>query len=220
MIWLREVIDNPINIITEKVNGEKSLFIEGIFMQSDVKNKNKRVYPKDIMESEVNRYYTECIKENRAMGELGHPQGPTVNLDRVSHIIVDLKGSGNDYYGKAKIVKTPCGQIAEALLESGAKLGVSSRGFGSVRTQNDISYVQNDFKLHAIDIVADPSAPNAFVNSIMEGKEWVWDNGIIREAVIDEYKKKIKKTPAKKLDEAKLDIFSNFLNSISKIRKH
>ena len=180
----------------EESEGKKSLFIEGIFLQSETLNRNKRTYPRNILEREVRRYKKDYVKENRAFGELGHPEGPTINLDRVSHMITEIRRSGDDFIGKAKILKTtPSGKIVEGLLKEGAKLGVSSRGMGSLEEQSDgTKLVKDDFHLAtAADIVADPSAPNAFVQGIMEGKEWIWNNGLLQEKdaeKIAEYKRK------------------------------
>ena len=180
--------------ITEGANGKKALHIEGVFMQADIKNKNGRKYPREILEKEVNRYNKEYIAKNRAYGELGHPQGPTINLERVSHMITQLQPDGSNFVGKAKIMtETPYGKIVESLINEGAQLGVSSRGMGSLKQVGNTNEVQKDFYLAtAADIVADPSAPGAFVNGIMESKEWVWDNGLIREADIAEMQKEVK----------------------------
>ena len=169
-----------VRLLTEEKDGKKNYFIEGVFMQSETKNRNGRMYPSSVMSKEVGRYNTEYVAQNRAMGELGHPEGPTVNLERVSHIIKDLRLEGNDVYGRAKILDTPYGKIVKNLMDEGAKLGVSSRGMGSLKEQDGVNVVQEDFMLASVDVVADPSAPNAFVNGIMEGKEWILDNGIIK----------------------------------------
>ena len=176
MYLITETVDNALQVLTESKDGNKILSIEGIFMQAEQKNKNGRMYPLGILVNEVTRYNNEYIKQNRALGELGHPEGPSVNLERVSHMLTSLKESGNDVIGKAKILGTPYGKIVENLIDSGVKLGVSSRGMGSLKEIDGINMVQEDFMLAAVDIVADPSAPNAFVNGIMEGKQWVWDN--------------------------------------------
>ena len=178
-----------IQILTEEDNGKKNYKIRGIFMQADVKNRNGRVYPFDVLAKEVTKYNKNFIKENRAFGELGHPDGPTVNLERVSHMITDLHPDGKNFIGEAKIMSTPMGEIVKNLMDEGAKLGVSSRGMGSLDQRKGANYVRDDFYLAtAADIVADPSAPNAFVEGIMEGKEWIWDNGVIKEAEIAEIK--------------------------------
>ena len=200
---------------TNKETGKKSHYIKGVFMQAEQKNKNGRVYPLGIMENEVGRYGTEYVAKNRAMGELNHPQGPTVNLDRVSHMIKELNMAGNDVQGKAKIMDTPMGKIAQNLISEGARLGVSSRGMGSLKANSQgINEVQKDFMLSAVDIVADPSAPGAFVNGIMEGKEWIWDNGVIKEQVINEYCKLINKATARELEEKCVNAFSDFLSKL------
>jgi hypothetical protein len=214
MYLITETIKDNLKVLKEETNGQKHLFIEGCFMQADTPNGNKRIYPFPVLNNEVNRYVTKYVKENRALGELGHPEGPTVNLERVSHSVVSLKENGKDFIGKAKILGTPYGKIVENLLESEVRLGVSSRGLGSLIPQNGLNVVQEDFMLAAVDIVADPSAPNAFVNGIMEGKQWVWENGIIREAQIDNWKKEIKNTPVRKLEEAKLRVFRHFLSKL------
>ncbi len=208
--------NHDVNLITEGTEGgSKNYFIEGIFMQSEKKNRNGRVYPKKILSSEVDRYTKEFVKSNRAMGELGHPEGPTVNLERVSHIIKELRLEGNDVVGKAKILDTPYGKIVKNLIDEGVKIGVSSRGMGSLKSVNGINEVQNDFMLSAVDIVADPSAPNAFVEGVMEGKEWVWNNGVLQPRTIDSYKDRIKKAKSgKELEEAKLFAFADFLSKI------
>ena len=210
-------MNEDIQLVSElnEATGEKEYFIEGIFMQSEQKNRNGRVYPKSVIMNEVKRYNTEYVAKNRAMGELNHPQGPTVNLDRVSHIIKELKQQGNDVYGKAKIMDTPMGRIAKNLIDEGAKLGVSSRGMGTLK-QNDegVNEVQKDFMLAAVDIVADPSAPNAFVNGIMEGAEWVWDNGILVERQVSEYKREIEEASKQDLEEKALKIFGDFISKL------
>ena len=183
MLLITETTQN-VQWLTEDKNGQKNYFIEGVFMESDTKNRNGRVYPGEVMSKEINRYNNEYVKQNRAMGELGHPEGPTVNLERVSHIIKDLRVEGKQVIGKAKIMETPYGKIVKNLMEEGARLGVSSRGMGSLKEQVGVNVVQEDFMLASVDVVADPSAPNAFVNGIMEGKEWIWDNGLLKPYVI------------------------------------
>jgi len=202
--------------ITEGANGKKALHIEGVFMQGDIKNKNGRMYPKEILEKEVRRYNKEYIDKNRAYGELGHPQGPTINLERVSHMITQLQPDGSNFVGKAKIMtETPYGKIVESLINEGAQLGVSSRGMGSLKDKGGVAEVQKDFYLAtAADIVADPSAPNAFVNGIMESKEWVWDNGIIREADIADMQNEVKRASKAELENVKLKVFENFLSKL------
>ena len=200
--------------LTENKDGEKQYFIEGVFMQAEQKNKNGRVYPKQILSKEANRYVTEYVNKNRALGELNHPTGPSVNLDRVSHKVTWLYENNNDFYGKAKILDTPCGQIVKNLMSEGVKLGVSTRGMGSLEKRGGVNVVKEDFMLAAIDIVADPSAPNAFVNGIMEGREWVWDNGLLKEQQIAEYRNTLKNTPSKKLQTESIKLFADFLRKI------
>jgi hypothetical protein len=200
--------------LTENKDGEKQFFIEGVFMQAEQKNKNGRVYPKPILVKEANRYVTEYVNKNRALGELNHPTGPSVNLDRVSHKVTWLYENNNDFYGKAKILDTPCGQIVKNLMSEGVKLGVSTRGMGSLEKRGGVNVVKEDFMLAAIDIVADPSAPNAFVNGIMEGREWIWDNGILKEQQIAEYHNSLKKTPSRKLQAESIKLFADFLRKI------
>lgn len=212
--------NESINYLTEdtKDKNKPNVFIEGVFLQSDLQNKNGRIYPKEIMQREVNRYIKENVDTKRAYGELGHPEGPTVNLDRVSHMIVSLKEDGNNYIGKAKIMDTPMGRIVKELISEGAQLGVSSRGLGSLKERNGINEVQDDFMLAtAADIVADPSAPDAFVSGIMEGKEWVFVNGKWTEQDIEEAKSTISRANIADLEEEKMQVFSNFIDKLSKI---
>lgn len=220
MKLITEVIEE-INILTEETEGKKQHFIEGIFLQSNLQNRNGRVYPKEIMHKEVERYNESYVKANRALGELGHPDGPAINLDRVSHMIVSLKEEGDNYIGRAKLMDTPMGNIAKGLIEGGAKLGVSSRGMGTLKPNKEgINEVQDDFYLAtAADIVADPSAPDAFVRGIMENKEWVVVNGVWTEQSCDMSKKFIKKASKKQLEEAKLKVFESFLNRVSRKTK-
>ena len=204
-----------IKILTEEKDGEKHLYIEGVFLQSEIKNRNGRIYPFDVLNKEVERYSEEYVKAGRALGELGHPDGPTVNLDRVSHKITSLKAEGNNFIGKARILDTPMGTIAKSLLGEGVKLGVSSRGMGSLKEDNGVKYVSDDFMLAtAADIVADPSAPDAFVNGIMEGKEWVWEGGLLRERQIQEMKKEIETSSKVELEEKMLQAFDKFLSNL------
>lgn len=204
-----------INVLVEETAGKKHLYIEGVFLQSEVKNRNGRVYPFNILNREVQRYTEQYVKTGRAIGELGHPDGPSVNLDRVSHRIVELRSQGSDFYGKARILETPMGNIAKSLLEEGVKLGVSSRGMGSLEERNGTNYVRDDFMLAtAADIVADPSAPDAFVDGIMEGKEWIWENGILREHQIAKYHRYISESNRKNLEERKLKAFGHFLSNL------
>lgn len=220
MKLITEVVEE-INILTEESEGKKQHFIEGIFLQSNLQNRNGRVYPKEIMAKEVERYNESYVKANRALGELGHPDGPSINLDRVSHMIVSLKEDGDNYIGRAKLMDTPMGNIAKGLIEGGAKLGVSSRGMGTLKPNKEgINEVQDDFYLAtAADIVADPSAPDAFVRGIMEGKEWVVVNGVWMEQQCDASKQYIKKVSKKQLEEAKLKVFESFLNHVSRKTK-
>lgn len=207
--------NDSVNLITEENDGTKNYFIEGIFMESEKKNRNGRVYPRNVLMREVKRYNEEFVKSNRAMGELGHPDGPTVNLERVSHIIKELKEDGSNIIGKAKILDTPYGKIVKNLIDEGVKIGVSSRGMGSLKNVDGINQVQEDFILSAVDIVADPSAPNAFVEGIMEGKEWVWDNGVLQPRQIESYKDRIEKARNRReIQEAKLYAFADFLSKL------
>jgi len=204
-----------VEFICEGSGKEKDYYIEGVFMQANVKNRNGRVYPKHILTKEAKRYEQNYIKQNRAFGELGHPEGPTVNLERVSHMITELKEDGNDFRGRAKILDTPYGKIVKNLIDEGARLGVSSRGMGSLKPMGrNCSQVQDDFYLAtAADIVADPSAPAAFVNGIMEGKEWIWDNGILGEHQIARIEKQIKLS-RKNLEKTQIDAFETFMSSL------
>lgn len=211
-------VTEDIQYISEEKNGKRHLYIEGVFLQSNLTNRNNRSYPKEIMRKEVDRYRTEQIDKKRAMGELGHPEGPTLNLDRVSHMITSLKESGDNWVGKAKILDTPMGNIVKNLMDEGAQLGVSSRGLGSLKEKNGINEVQDDFVLStAADIVADPSAPDAFVRGIMENKEWMMVNGIWTEREMDVAQKIIKESSSRELEENKLAVFSSFLDRLSKI---
>jgi hypothetical protein len=216
MKLIREEIES-VEFIVEERNGKKSLYIEGVFLQGDIKNRNGRMYPMETLRREVARYNENHVQAGRALGELGHPDGPTVNLDRVSHKITSLRESGSNFIGKAKILNTPMGKIAESLISEGVKLGVSSRGVGSLRVSREgINVVGEDFMLAtAADIVADPSAPDAFVSGIMEGKEWVWDGGILREKYAAKTYKRINTlVDQRKLDEQKLNLFNDFLNNL------
>ena len=201
-------------LIEEGAGGKKQYFIEGIFMQSEQKNKNGRIYPKEVLQKEVNRYVKEYVEPKRAFGELGHPDGPTVNLDRVSHMITELVEDGKNFIGRAKILDTPNGQIVKSLIDEGARLGVSSRGMGTLKPDKKAQIVQDDFYLAtAADIVADPSAPNAFVEGIMEGVEWVWDNGLLKAQDVERAKTNIQKASSKQLEEVKLREFKNLLSN-------
>ena len=213
MKLIAEFTDHNIEFLTEKSeNGSKRHFIEGVFMQSESKNRNGRIYPKAIMEKAVDRYVTEQVKTGRAVGELNHPEGPTINLDKVSHIIEGLDWKGNDVVGKARILETPMGNIVKGLLDGGVRLGVSTRGMGSLEERNGVMFVKDDFHLSTVDIVQDPSAPTAFVNGIMEGVEWVWNNGIIQSQVIERMETEIKKAPRSNLYEVQVREFKNFLS--------
>ena len=211
-----EVNEQDVEYITEaKENGQKDYKIKGVFMQGEIKNRNGRVYPMQVLDEQVKKYTDNYVNQNRAYGELGHPSGPTINLERVSHMITDLTKDGTNYIGEAKIMDTPYGKIVKNLMDEGAKLGVSSRGMGSLKQNGDSQVVQKDYHLAtAADIVADPSAPDAFVEGIMEGKEWVWDNGVLREAQVNEYKEEITRTSKADLEGAKLKIFADFLSKL------
>ena len=214
MRLITENIEN-VKILTEEKDGKKQLYIEGVFLQSEIKNRNGRVYPFDVLNKEVERYSEEYVKPGRALGELGHPDGPTVNLDRVSHKITSLKAEGNNFIGKARVLDTPMGKIAKNLLGEGVQLGVSSRGMGSLKEQNGVKYVGEDFMLAtAADIVADPSAPDAFVNGIMEGKEWVWQNGLLKEREVAKYQRYIDNGSRRELEERTLKVFEDFLGKL------
>ena len=202
-------------IIEQNEKGEKEYFIEGIFMQSEIKNRNGRVYPKEVMKKEVNRYCKEFVEKKRAFGELGHPDGPTINLDKVSHMITSLEEDGNNYVGKAKILSTPNGQIVRNLIDDGAKLGVSSRGLGSLEQKGGAQYVKDDFQLAtAGDIVADPSAPEAFVDGIMEGVEWVMENGILKAVEMEKMQKELRTASLNQLEETKLNLWKKFVENL------
>ena len=215
MKLITEKIEDAKIVITEGKNGKRSTFIEGVFLQADITNRNGRMYPMAIMEREVAKYNENYVGTGRALGELGHPDGPSINLDRASHLITSLRREGNNFVGKARLLETPMGKIAKQLLDEGVKLGVSSRGLGSIKEQNGIKVVGEDFMLAtAADIVADPSAPDAFVNGIMEGKEWVWANGSVAESEIDQIKKRIDNAAASQLEERKISAFSEFLKNL------
>lgn len=214
MKLIRELTES-VQYLTEEKDGKKTLFIEGPFLVAESVNKNKRMYKEETMRNEVNRYSEEYISKNRAFGELGHPDTPSINLDRVSHLIVGLRQEGNAWIGKAKILETPMGNIARSLIEGGAQLGVSSRGMGSLKMENGINVVQGDFHLAtAADIVADPSAPGAFVQGIMEGKEWMLVNGVWSEQQYEEAKQEIRQASSKEIEAVSLSIFENFLKKL------
>lgn len=214
-----ELVEEVEYLVEQKESGKKDFFIHGVFMQTEQANRNNRVYRKHIMEKELGRYNKEYVEKNRAYGELGHPSGPTINLERASHMIKSLRLEGNDVIGKAKILDTPYGNIVKSLIEEGAQLGVSSRGMGSLKeTKSGVMEVQDDFYLAtAADIVADPSAPDAFVRGIMEGVEWVWDNGILKAQQIEEMHKEVKRASSRNLEEVKIKVFENFLKHLSKV---
>ena len=215
MKLISEYVENDLQCIVEKKeDGSKKYVIEGVFAQSDKKNRNGRVYPKAIMENAVGKYVEEQVSKKRAVGELNHPDGPTVNLDKVSHLITDLRFEGNDVIGKAQILDTPMGQIVKGLLEGGVQLGVSTRGMGSLEQRNGAMYVKDDFILSTVDIVQDPSAPDAFVNGIMEGVDWVWNNGILEAQVIEKMETEIRTAPKKVSYETSIREFKNFLSLI------
>ena len=212
-----KLITEHTNEIEYLVEGKgKEQYIKGIFMQSDIKNQNGRVYPHAVLKKEVSNFNNKYVKEGRALGELGHPMGPVINLDRVSHVIKELKEDGTNFIGKAKVMDTPNGKIVKNFISEGVKLGVSSRGMGSLKANKKtcVNEVQKDFVLSTVDIVADPSAPDAFVNGIMEGKEWVWENGVIKEQDIDVMKKTIMNAKMKELEQKKLEVFQKFLQNL------
>ena len=212
MKLITETTEN-IEVITEEKGSGKDYKIRGIFLQGDIKNRNGRVYPVSVLAKEVNRYNKEFVEKKRAFGELGHPDGPTVNLERVSHMITSLKPEGKNFIGEAKVMDTPYGKIVKNLIDEGAQLGVSSRGMGSMKQVNGKNVINNDFYLAtAADIVADPSAPDAFVEGIMEGKEWVWDNGVLKSMEVEKFKEEIEKTRRAELAEAKARVFKDFLS--------
>ena len=213
MKLIAEYTENNLEVLTEQNdNGEKTYAIEGIFMQAETKNRNGRIYPREVMNKAVGKYINEQVSKGRAVGELNHPDGPTVNLDKVSHKIENLQWEGNDVVGKATILETPMGKIVKGLLDGGVSLGVSTRGMGSLKNGSDAMIVQEDFMLNAVDIVQDPSAPSAFVNGVMEGVEWVWNNGIIEAQTIEQMETEIKKAPRSDLYETQVREFKNFLS--------
>ena len=218
MKLISEQWSDDVNYLIEEdpKTGKKHAFIEGVMLQTEVKNKNGRIYPMEVMRKEVARYNKEYVEQSRAYGELGHPEGPTINLERTSHLITSLKEDGKNFIGKAKILSTPMGEIVKSLLDDGARLGVSSRGMGSLKASNGgVQMVQSDFQLAtAADIVADPSAPDAFVDGVMEGVEWIWDNGVIKAKRIEEYKHEIQRAKTHKLQEVKLNVFNDFLKNL------
>jgi hypothetical protein len=209
-------INENIQVLTEEPSpGQKNYFIEGIFLQGNITNRNKRRYPMETLQNEVGRYNDNFVKQKRAFGELGHPEGPTINLERVSHMITELRQEGSNFIGRAKIMDTPYGKIVKNLIDEGAKLGVSSRGMGSLEERNGVNVVKDDFQLAtAADIVADPSAPEAFVRGIMEGKEWIWESGRLIQADIEQIKKDIRKSSSRNLEETKMNVFNKFLRGL------
>jgi len=215
LLFTESNLENVKLLTEENEDGMRNYFIEGVFMQSEKKNKNGRVYPKDILMKEMKRYNDDYVIKKRALGELGHPEGPTVNLDRVSHMVESLWSDGDDIYGRAKIMDTPMGKIVKNLIDEGVSIGVSSRGMGSLEEKNGVKYVKDDFVLSAVDCVSDPSAPDAYVNGIMEGKEWVWDNGILKAREIENHKKLIESASNKEeIENRTLFAFIDFLSKI------
>ena len=215
MKLIREEIETAKVTITEGKNGKKNHFIEGVFLQGEIKNRNGRMYPISTLQREAKAYNSKYIEKGRALGELGHPDGPTINLDRVSHQITSLKQEGNNYVGKARLLDTPMGNIAKNLIDEGVKLGVSSRGLGTIRERDGVKVVMDDFMLAtAADIVADPSAPDAFVNGIMEGREWIYNSGAIQEQTVEQIKKRIDNAALNQMEEVKLSAFNQFLQQL------
>jgi len=214
MKLITEHLESNLEYIVEAKDGKKNVVIEGIFMQAESKNRNGRIYPRDVMETAVNKYVTEQVATGRAVGELNHPDGPSINLDKVSHRITDLRWEGNNVIGKALVLDTPMGQIVKGLVEGGVQLGVSSRGMGTLVQRNGVNTVGRDFVLATVDIVQDPSAPEAFVNGIMEGVEWIWDNGILKAQDVEKYETEIKKASSPNLAEAQLKVWSDFLSKL------
>ena len=214
MKLITEHLDSVQYITEANDKGEKNVFIEGVFMQAEQQNRNNRIYPKDILEAATAKYVKEQVKTGRAVGELNHPEGPAINLDKVSHRITELKWVGNDVVGKALILDTPMGKIVKGLVEGGCKLGVSSRGMGTVEQKEGKTFVKSDFVLATVDIVQDPSAPSAFVEGIMEGVEWIWENGILKPQQIEEYETEIKRASIGRISEAQERIFSDFLSKL------
>ena len=215
MKLIREEIETAKVTITEGKNGKKNHFIEGVFLQGEIKNRNGRMYPISTLQREAASYNSKYIEKGRALGELGHPDGPTINLDRVSHLITSLKQEGNNYVGKARLLDTPMGNIAKNLIDEGVKLGVSSRGLGTIRERDGVKVVMDDFMLAtAADIVADPSAPDAFVNGIMEGREWIYNSGAIQEQTVEQIKKRIDNAALNQMEEVKLSAFNQFLQQL------
>lgn len=208
------ISEDYINEVLEESDGKRSYFIEGVFMQGNTKNRNGRVYPTDVLREKLEDYQRDFIVKKRSFGELGHPNSPSLNLERVSHLITEIRQEGDNFIGRAKVLDTPYGQIVKNFIDEGAKLGVSSRGLGSVATKNGIMEVQRDFKLSTVDIVADPSAPDAFVDGIMESVEWVYENGVLKEKDIEHVQREIRKTPSRELQEKKIEIFRRFMQNL------
>jgi hypothetical protein len=215
---MRLITENNYNddlyYLVEEKNGKKNAYIEGVFMMAEKENRNKRIYPKEVLAEAVKKYVSEQVKTGRAVGELNHPEGPTINLDKVSHKITELKFEGNNVVGKALILDTPMGKIVKGLIDGGVKLGVSSRGMGTVEEKDGKTYVKDDFMLSTVDIVQDPSAPAAFVDGIMEGVEWVYESGVLKPQQIEKYETEIQKTPSARLSEAQEKIFQDFLSNL------
>lgn len=214
MKLIAEYNEAPIEVLVESKDGKKMHFIEGVFASSEERNRNGRIYPKAVLEQAVDKFITEKVNTRRAVGELNHPDGPSINLDKVSHLITKLEWKGNDVVGKAQILETPMGMIVKGLLDGGVQLGVSTRGMGSLEERSGVMYVKGDYMLNTVDIVQDPSAPTAFVNGIMEGVDWVWKNGIIQPQVIERIETEIKKAPRSNLYETQVREFKNFLSSL------
>ena len=214
MKLITEHLKSELSYVTEAADGKKNVVIEGIFMQAESKNRNGRIYPREVMESAVNKYVTEQVVKGRAVGELNHPEGPQINLDKVSHRITELSWDGNNVMGKALVLDTPMGQIVKGLVEGGVQLGVSSRGMGTLVQQNGVNMVGKDFVLATVDIVQDPSAPEAFVNGIMEGVEWIWENGILKAQDVEKYETEIKTASSSQLVETQLKVWSDFLSKL------
>ena len=216
MKLITEHLESELDYLVEKdEKGNKNVFIEGIFMQAEQQNRNNRIYPRKVLEGACNKYTKEQVETGRAVGELNHPEGPAINLDKVSHRITELKWDGNNVVGKALILNTPMGNIVKGLMEGGCKLGVSSRGMGTVENKNNKTFVREDFMLSTVDIVQDPSAPQAFVNGIMEGVEWIYENGILKPQQIESYETEIKKASSSQLAEAQKRVFSDFLSKLT-----
>jgi hypothetical protein len=214
MKFIVEHLEQELNYLTEEKNGKKQTFIEGVFMQADKLNKNKRIYPKEVLSKATNKYIKEQVSKGRAVGELNHPDGPAINLDKVSHRITELKFEGNNVVGKALVLDTPMGNIVKGLVDGGVKLGVSSRGMGTVENKNGQTVVKNDFVLATVDIVQDPSAPEAFVDGIMEGVEWIYESGVFRPQQLEKYETEIRKASSSELAEAQRRVFSDFLSKL------